>query len=430
MIRIPVSYIENLSAWRRNFHRYPEPGWLEFRTTAQIADRLESLGYDVFVGQDIDIGERLGLPSKEEIQLFYERAKKLGANEKWLAKMEGGYTGAIAVLDTCIPGPTVAFRVDIDALPIRESEESHHVPQQEGFRSEYDGFMHACGHDSHASIGLGLAEQIMVHRDLLKGKVKIIFQPAEEGVRGAAALVESPLLCDIDYLFAMHIGTGVEKGLFIAGTDGFFATSKYDVALSGLAAHAGAYPERGKNALLASAQAALALHALPHHSGGASRINVGTLQAGAGRNVIPSSAHMQLELRGETTEIVNYYEEKMQDVFEGIAKMHDVEVSYKKVGSAISVPSDASLAAVLAKTANELNIKYIDYETFKAGSEDATFLMKKVQDRGGQATYSIMGTHLPAGHHHECFDIDEEDMLPAIEIWLNTLISLSKETSK
>jgi aminobenzoyl-glutamate utilization protein A len=430
MIRIPISYIENLSAWRRDFHRYPEPGWLEFRTTAKIADCLAVWGYDVFVGRDIEMGERLGVPSKEEIHLFYERAQKLGANEKWLAKMEGGYTGAIAVLDTGIPGPTVAFRIDIDALPILESKENQHFPQQQGFRSEYDGFMHACGHDSHASMGLGLAEQIMVHRDKLKGKVIMIFQPAEEGVRGAAALVASPLLNDVDYFFALHIGTGVEKGVFIAGTDGFFATSKYDVTVSGLAAHAGAYPERGKNALLASAQAAIALHALPPHSGGANRINVGTLQAGVGRNIIPSIAHMQLELRGETTEIVHYYEEKMHDVFEGIAKMYDVEVSYQKVGSAISVPSDKPLAEVLAKTAKELNVQCIDYQTFNAGSEDATFLMKKVQDCGGQATYSIMGTHLPAGHHHECFDIDEEDMLPAIEIWINTLISLSKETSK
>ncbi|WP_042479263.1 amidohydrolase [Bacillus ndiopicus] len=427
MIKLSASYLDVLSEWRRDFHRYPEPGWLEFRTTAKIADQLEAWGYTVHVGKDIVVGERMGLPSKEDMKLFFEKAKSLGANEKWLAKMEGGYTGALAVLETGKPGPNVLYRVDIDALPILETMNESHVPQQLDFRSLNEGYMHACGHDSHAAIGLGLAEQIIKHRDDLTGTIKILFQPAEEGVRGAASIVASDLLDKIDYFFALHIGTGVEKGVFVAGTDGFLATSKYDVTFEGLAAHAGAFPEQGKNALLASAQATLALHALPPHSDGSSRINVGTLHAGAGRNIIAPNAKMQLELRGETTEINAFYENQMRNILDGIATMYDIQVSYEKVGSAISVPSDRKLAEQLAKVTKALNIPTIEYQYFNAGSEDATYLMGKVQSSGGLATYSIIGTDLAAGHHNECFDIREEDMLPAIEIWLNILLHLGEE---
>ncbi|MEC1180727.1 amidohydrolase [Metasolibacillus meyeri] len=427
MIRVSANYLEVLSEWRRDFHRYPEPGWLEFRTTSKIADLLETWGYSVYVGKELITGERMGLPNQESIMSFFEQAKNLGANEKWLAKMAGGYTGALAILDTGKPGPNVLFRVDIDALPILESTNESHVPQQLDFRSLNEGYMHACGHDSHAAIGLGLAEHIMQHRDRLQGTIKILFQPAEEGVRGAASLVSSNFFNNIDYFFALHIGTGVEQGVFVAGTDGFLATSKYDVIFKGIASHAGAFPEQGKNALLASAQATLALHALPPHSDGSSRINVGMLNAGAGRNIIAPNARMQLELRGETTEINAFYESQMRNILEGIATMYDIEVHYEKVGSAISVPSNRQLAEQLAKVAKALNIPTLEYQYFNAGSEDATYLMEKVQSSGGLATYSIIGTDLAAGHHNECFDIREKDMLPAIGIWLNMLFHLSEE---
>lgn len=426
-IKLSEDYLNTLIQWRRDFHQYPEPGWLEFRTSATIANLLEAWGFDLKVGKEIIAGERLGLPSQNEIDHFYQAAKLAGVSTKWLEKMEGGYTGVIATLDSGKPGPTIAFRVDIDALPITEASDVAHVPQKRGFRSKIEGYMHACGHDSHITIGLGLAEQLMLHKEKLKGKIKIIFQPAEEGVRGGSAVAPSPLLDDIQYLCALHIGTGIAKGTFVAGSDGFLATSKYDVTFTGVAAHSGAFPEQGKNALLASAQSVLAIHSLPAHSSGASRVNVGTLNAGLGRNIVPSIATMQVEVRGETTEINDYYEQQLLHIFQGAAQMYDVNVSYEKVGYAISIPSDIKLAKILAKTASHLNVPVIEYKNFKAGSEDATFLMKRVQENGGLACYSIMGTQLAAGHHNEYFDIDEEDMLTAIEIWLNSVFQVYEE---
>ena len=124
----------------------------------------------------------------------------------------------------------------------------------------------------------------------------VYFQPAEEGTRGARAMVAAGALDDVDYFTAIHIGTGVPAGTVICGSDNFMATTKFDVNFTGVAAHAGGKPEDGRNALLAAAQAALALHSIAPHSEGASRVNVGVMQAGSGRNVVPEiRPAMQLE---------------------------------------------------------------------------------------------------------------------------------------
>ncbi|CAM5195083.1 N-acetyldiaminopimelate deacetylase [Ureibacillus acetophenoni] len=156
-----------------------------------------------------------------------------------------------------------------------------------------------------------------------------------------------------------------------AGVDGFLATSKYDVTIKGVAAHSGIFAEKGKNALLASAQAALALHSLPPHSEGMFRVNVGTLEAGSGRNIIPSLAKMQFEIRAENTDINAFYETKVEQIFKGIEAMYDVEVELNKVGYAINVPSDLQLAKVIkevAKSQSSIN-EVIEYRDFKSGSE-------------------------------------------------------------
>lgn len=122
----------------------------------------------------------------------------------------------------------------------------------------------------------------------------MIFQPAEEGTRGAKSMVEAGVVDDVDFFTAVHIGTGVPAGELVCGSDSFMATSKLDVTFRGVASHAGAKPEDGRNALLAAAQAALGLYAIPRHSEGSSRINVGVLQAGTGRNVIADRAFMKV----------------------------------------------------------------------------------------------------------------------------------------
>ena len=185
-----------------------------------------------------------------------------------------------------------------------------------------------------------------------------------------------------------------------AGTWGSLATTKYDVIFHGLAAHAGGYPEKGSNALLAAAEAVLALHAIPRHSGGQSRVNVGVLHAGTGRNVVPDRASMQVEVRGETTEINAYMAERCEAICRGAAQMQGCTVDLVKVGEAEGQHSDLPLIEridrVLAENLPELRLSSIQ-NAQNWGSEDISIMMNRVQAHGGQATEAF--GHVPELQH-------------------------------
>ncbi|VTM14785.1 peptidase subunit A [Klebsiella pneumoniae] len=234
--------------------------------------------------------------------------------------------------------------------------------------------------------------------------------PAFEG--GFAGVVD-----DVDYFTAIHIGTGVPAGTVVCGGDNFMATTKFDVQFSGVAAHAGGKPEDGRNALLAAAQAALGLHAIPPHSAGASRVNVGVMQAGTGRNVVPSSALLKVETRGESEAINQYVFERAQHVVAGAAAMYEARYELRMMGAATaSAPSPAWVDYLREQAARVPGVQQaVDRIAAPAGSEDATLMMARVQARGGLASYMIFGTELSAGHHNEKFDFDESVMAVAVE---------------
>ncbi|HCJ1571380.1 TPA: amidohydrolase, partial [Klebsiella pneumoniae] len=234
----------SMTQWRRDFHLHAESGWLEFRTASKVADILDGLGYQLALGRDvIDADSRMGLPDEETLAQAFERAREQGAPERWLPAFEGGFAGVVATLDTGRPGPTLAFRVDMDALDLNEQHDDSHRPHRDHFASCNAGMMHACGHDGHTAIGLGLAHVLKQYAAQLNGVIKLIFQPAEEGTRGARAMVAAGVVDDVDYFTAIHIGTGVPAGTVVCGGDNFMATTKFDVQFSGVAAHAGGKPE-------------------------------------------------------------------------------------------------------------------------------------------------------------------------------------------
>ena len=407
-----------MTEWRRDFHLHAESGWLEFRTASKVAEVLDGLGYQLALGRDvIDADSRMGLPDEETLAQAFQRARAQGAPERWLPAFEGGFAGVVATLDTGRPGPTLAFRVDMDALDLNELHDDSHRPHRDRFASCNDGMMHACGHDGHTAIGLGLAHVLKEYAAQLNGTIKLIFQPAEEGTRGARAMVTAGVLDDVDYFTAIHIGTGVPSGTVVCGGDNFMATTKFDVLFSGVAAHAGGKPEDGRNALLAAAQAALALHAIAPHSAGASRVNVGVMQAGTGRNVVPSSARLKVETRGETDVINQYVFERAKQAIAGAATMYEARYQLQLMGAATSsAPSPAWVDYLRQQTAQVPGVKQaVDRIAAPAGSEDATLMMARVQERGGLASYMIFGTELSAGHHNEKFDFDENVMTLAVE---------------
>lgn len=422
-----VSKVESeVIKYRRDFHKYPESGWTEFRTAAIIAEKLQELGYLVKIGSEAVKKEAMmGVPAADELNRHMERAIQQGANPELVKAMEGGLTGIIAELQ-CGAGPTLALRFDIDANDINEAQDEKHRPYREGFSSQNPGAMHACGHDGHAAIGLGVAQILAGLKDQLKGTIRLIFQPGEEGSRGARGMVETGAVDGVDYILGGHIGfQAKKKGKLICSTGKFLATTKLDVTFTGTPAHAGAAPQEGRNALLAACAAVLNLHAISRHGEGASRINVGIFNAGQGRNVIPPNAVIKLETRGETSEIDEYMFKAAQGVIEGAAKMYDVDYEIKQVGGTKSGESSPEMMEKLRKIAEEMGqfTDIVDYCSFGA-TEDFSHFMTVVQNNGGMGTFFMLGTDLAAGHHDFYFDFDESVLSTGVELIVRAVVDL------
>ncbi|HEX9015262.1 MAG TPA: amidohydrolase, partial [Chloroflexota bacterium] len=268
--------------WRRDLHRHPQPAWLEFYATGLVAKKLSEWGYALQLGRDVIAADRQLLPPDEgTLQAEYGSALAAGIEERFIAPARGGFTGVAATIEGASPGPTVVFRFDIDSNEVFESEDPAHRPAREGFASLHPGYAHMCGHDSHTAIGLLLARHFAENRDRIRGKVRFLFQPNEENLSGAAAMVDKGLLDDVDFLLGGHVGIGQRgTGQIALNVHSFLALSRFEVTYTGRSAHSGLRPDEGKNALLGACAAITNLYAIARHGLGASRVNVGTLEAG------------------------------------------------------------------------------------------------------------------------------------------------------
>lgn len=401
---------------RRDLHKHPESGFFEFRTMSVIYYTLTSLGYDVKYGDSVtDVNALMAIPSISKIKEEKSRAISEGADEALIRPLPAGCTGLVATLRGNGDGKVVAFRFDMDSNELCESESENHKPYAEGFSSIRKGMTHACGHDGHVAIGLTLAKILAENKDKIRGTVKLIFQPAEEGVRGAAGMVAAGVVDDVDFFFSGHIGISANKsGELYTSTDKFLCASKFDAEFFGKSAHAGLKPQEGKNALLAAAQAALSLHGISRHGAGASRINVGVLNAGTSRNVIPDHALLQFETRGENSTINDYMIERSKAIIQASADIYDVEYRIECVGYADSIAPDPIFAREIAEIAKESSIysSVSEYGLMNA-SEDCSAFINRVVSRGGKATYLLFGSHLASAHHTAEFDFDEKSMTDA-----------------
>ncbi len=237
-----------LSALRRDFHRHPELGNREYRT----AERIEAYLRD------------LGIPSRRLLD-----------------------TAVVGRLEGALPGPTVALRADMDALPLTEATGAE-------FASENPGVMHACGHDVHMAAVLGAAKLLAARRATLPGAVVLLFQPDEEGCGGAQRMIDAGALEGVGAVFGAHVApdlpaghVGVRYGKFYAASDTF------RVVVKGVSAH-GAQREKGVDALGAAAALAVRLIDLPKSlpEGERAVVSVGTLHAGSAENALADRAEL------------------------------------------------------------------------------------------------------------------------------------------
>lgn len=414
---------EELIRLRRHFHKYAEPAWMEFLTTAKIIEELKNYNLDLYYGKEIYFNKRMGLPEKSILE-SYKNSISISDIEK-KEEILDSYTGLIAVLDTKKIGPNIGFRFDIDANELCESNSLGHLPNILNFSSKNSFAMHACGHDAHMSIGIELAKILASNINKLKGKIIFIFQPAEEGVRGAYSLMNNPIIDKLDYLAGMHIGMDVKSGEVGVGSHGFLATKKIDIIFKGKASHAGASPEKGHNALLAASSAVLNFNSLAQHSMGEARINVGKLNAGSGRNIIANIAKIEMEIRGENDHIISYLYDGVNRIVEGSAISYGCSYEIEIKGQAPSLISyDEEFIKNLRNFYKEKSYKLVDANL--KGSEDIAYLLNEVRKAGGKTVHFILGSNLKDSHHSEEFDINEKDMLRGVDLMVDFVKYIEK----
>jgi aminobenzoyl-glutamate utilization protein A len=388
-----------------------------------LVEQIREIGVDeIHLGPDaLDPKRRLGVPDENELENWRQKALEKGASKEVLKQMEGGLTGLVAVLDR--GEPVVGLRVDIDALPFNEADDTDHKPAVEGFRSDNDGIMHACGHDGHMAMGLSVLEEY-AKRDF-GGTLKVFFQPAEEVLGGGRAMANTAHIEDVDALFAVHLGLGHPTGTVVAGSEKPLAIRQLVATFEGESAHAGLAPNEGRNALGAMAAAIQNLHAVDRHSDDITRVNVGRAEGGNASNVVADRATIELEARAGSNDVLTYLSNRIECVLKSAAEMYECELSTTLVGQAPRVDSDEELRDIVASVAkNQPAVKETIRQASFGASEDATYFMDRVIDNGGTATYIIIGTDHPAGHHTPRFDIDEESLGIGNDVLTNSIKSV------
>lgn len=414
-------------ALRRDFHSHPELGFTEFRTASIVAERLTALGYTVRLGRDVmDPASMMGRPREDALRKEMARALAEGALPRWTSHMDGGLTGVVGELKRG-PGPVVAFRFDIDALPIVEDATREHLPFVQGFASRHPGVMHACGHDGHTAIGLAVAEAAASLGDRWRGTLKLIFQPAEEGGRGALPMVKAGVVDDADYFFAAHLGCNLPSGTIAAAVEKLLFSSKWDVTFRGRSAHAANNPQDGRNALLAGASCALGLHAIARHGSEQTHVNVGRMVAGTARNAIAADCTMLVEIRGESDDSLGYMETRANDIIEGTARQYAVTHAIERMGRTIGEPTDALSQALITEVAGQVgDVKTIVPSWVAGGSDDACYFIRRMHERGKHGAYFIVGSSLAAGHHATSFEFQEPDIAIGVQVLIGLLERLSR----
>lgn len=405
-------YRDQMSALRRRVHRRPEEGWTEFETTALIVNHLRSLQFEVRCGRAVIHPDFVMGRDPHLVAEAIARAKRQGVSEELLSELDG-FTGAVGIWDSGRPGPVTAFRFDIDCVQVGETSDPAHEANAGGYASERPNLMHACGHDGHLAVGLGVAQWIKDHADQLCGKIKLFFQPAEEGTRGARPMAESGILDDVDFIVCTHIGSSVPLHQVAVCTHGYLATTKLDIYFEGVPAHAGANPEKGRSALMAACSAAMMLVGIPRSGEGDTRIAVGRLTAGEGRNVVPVHARLQIETRGSTADVNRYMVDCVKRITAGTALAYDVKSRIEKVGEASELITDQAVTDDLASIARTApSIEAVELWDDIRGSDDCTILINRVRAHGGKSGYFLFGCN-QNGHHRSDFAIQDEESLPA-----------------
>lgn len=314
--------VPELVALRHELHRHPELAFHEQWTSRRVLDELEKIS---------GLSIRTGVAG----------------------------TGIVATLNADKPGRCVALRSDIDALPIREANTFAH-------RSEHDGRMHACGHDGHMTCLIGAARLLAAHADELPGRVKFIFQPAEENDGGGRRTIEDGALRDpdADAAFAMHGWPAAGLGQVLIGSGAIFAAgTAFDLEVTGQVTHA-AYPHQGTDVVLAASHIVTALQAVVARMNDPVDpcvVSVTSMHAGETYNVIPGQCHIKGTVRALRQETHDRIKEQVQRVVCQTAAAFDTTAMLSWAEAYPSLVNDSKAAGVVQSAAADVSgMNHID----------------------------------------------------------------------
>ncbi|WP_416666150.1 M20 metallopeptidase family protein [Egbenema bharatensis] len=368
-----------LVEWRRKLHQRPELGFRERITSEFVAQKLT----------------------------------------EWQIPHETGIaqTGIVAIVSSHQPGPVLAIRADMDALPIQEENE---VP----YRSQHDGIMHACGHDGHTAIALGIAYYLSQHPERFTGTVKLIFQPAEEGPGGAKPMIEAGVLRnpDVDAIIGLHlwnnlpVGTvGVREGALMA------ATELFRCKVQGKGGH-GAMPHQTVDSIVVSAQIVNALQTIVSRNVDPLKsavVTIGSLHAGHAHNVIAASAELKGTVRYFDPNLSNFFDQRLEQVIAGVCQSYGASYDFEYRKLYPPVINDAQIAELVRSVAESVieTPAGVVPECQTMGGEDMSFFLQEVP-----GCYFFLGSAnadkgLAFPHHHPRFDFDETVLSTGVEIF-------------
>jgi amidohydrolase len=377
--------------WRRHFHENPELGNREFKTAAYIEKHLRKLGLEVQTGV--------------------------------------GITGVVGILKGDKPGKVLGLRADIDALPVTERNDLPFKSQVvTEFLGETTGVMHACGHDTHTAILMGVAEVLAKNKDQVAGTIKFIFQPAEEGPPpgekgGALLMVEEGVLKnpDVDAIFGLHINSATPVGQVRYKTGGIMASAqRFVITVNGKQTH-GSQPWSGVDPVYISSKIIDGIQSIISRESNllkeAAVISVGKIKSGVRFNIIPESAELIGTIRTLDYDMRDHIEERMNEMIPAIAEAYGgtAEVSISE-STDITFNDPELVAQMLPSMEKALGKENVLLTKATTGAEDFSYFSREVPGfyffLGGMTP----GNETPFPHHTPDFFIDEDGLIHGVKV--------------
>ncbi len=382
-IRPEVNLIKDkIINWRRDFHQYPELAFQEYRTAEKIVEILDTMG----------IGSKSGV----------------------------GKTGLIADI-VFGEGPVIALRADMDALPIQETSDLE-------FSSKNDGVMHACGHDGHMAMLLGAAKLLSDNKNQLRGTVRLIFQPAEEGGGGARYMIEDGCLTNVEEIYGIHVWNyqplgeiGIKEGPVLAAAD------EFDIIIEGKGGH-GAAPQGTIDAIVISSQLINSIQTIVSRNSNpleSTVITVGKIRGGDNHNIIADRVKLTGTVRAYSEENRSMVKKRLGQIIDGLSNMFGAKILLKyKDGYPPTINHKEPTKKVLNAAQKVVGDKAGDLY-LSMGGEDFAYYLQKIPGCFffvGSAPNKNRVFETP--HHCSHFTMDENALLIGTSVYMNLIYDI------